>query len=419
MPALRRGHHVLAGGGDRSAGSGDRRRRVARRGPGRHRPPGGGIGGRPGHRRPAGTDGRSGRRGIGRQRAVLGPPQAARDPCPGTASGGRVRRHPLGRTDPARSHRAPRGLDPGRPHPGPVPGPARAAGPEAGVGRGQAERHLAAAGAAHGRGERRPGPQPPGAGRAGGGATGAGRSGGRGKPPVRGADALDADRRRPPSAGRRALGGGRRPVFGLRPPHHPRPAGRPAGPAPARGAGGDRTSLRGGQGLLLGGRGRARSRADARGDSLPPDGTGAQGADPPRSFGHGGGGCLPLPPHPDPGRRVRVHLQGGPGRAARAVRGVARPDGRAPALRVRGNYRVPPGAGPPVSSRGRALRRTNPGAGRSGGRPPGLCRAAGHEPGGRQRGRSPADPGHRPHAGALARAPGPAAEDRLGDGGAW
>ena len=68
---------------------------------------------------------------------------------------------------------------------------------------------------------------------------------------------------------------------------------------------------------------------------------------------------LPVPPSADPRRGLRLDPEGGAGRAARAIRPLARADGRRAGGRVRGDRRVPPRAGLPVPRRTRRGRRRN------------------------------------------------------------
>ena len=67
-------------------------------------------------------------------------------------------------------------------------------------------------------------------------------------------------------------------------------------------------------------------------------------------------GGLPLPPRPDPRRRLSLAAEERAGRPARALRRLARADGRGPAARVRGDRRLPPRAGLPVPRRARIAR---------------------------------------------------------------
>ena len=69
-------------------------------------------------------------------------------------------------------------------------------------------------------------------------------------------------------------------------------------------------------------------------------------------------GDVPLPPHAHPRRRIRAAAEVGARRAARAVRRLARPDARRPSGRGRGDHRLPPGAGVPLSRGAGAGRRT-------------------------------------------------------------
>ena len=78
-------------------------------------------------------------------------------------------------------------------------------------------------------------------------------------------------------------------------------------------------------------------------------------------------GRLPLPPPADPRRRLRRAPEGGPRRAARALRRLAR-GARRRARRARRDPRLPPRAGLPLPRRARAARRRR--AGRGGAAPP-------------------------------------------------
>ena len=147
-----------------------------------------------------------------------------------------------------------------------------------------------------------------------------------------------------------------------------------------------------------------------------PRGAGAQGADPagpaePRRA------HLPLPPSPDPRRRLRLDPEGGARGAARAVRPLARASGRRPGDRVRRDRRLPPRAG--VSA-------TGPSSGRSTTRRAALAREAAERlgvgrpprvrPRRRARGREPDLPRRRVAAGrrSAARRPGPERPRRAG-----
>ena len=109
----------------------------------------------------------------------------------------RLRRHPLGRAIVPRSPRAHRRLHARRPDPADLSGPAGVARHPPGLGRWQAECDLGPARAALGRRVRPPDREPGRSRRrAGAGGRDAHRRGGRGQPPLRRGDALDAHRRR-------------------------------------------------------------------------------------------------------------------------------------------------------------------------------------------------------------------------------
>ena len=83
---------------------------------------------------------------------------------------------------------------------------------------------------------------------------------------------------------------------------------------------------------------RGHRRQDPR-DARPPR------RDPARSIELSGRRGVPLQAHPDPRRRLSIALEGGPGRPPRTVRRLARANSRSAAARVRGDRRLPPGAG--------------------------------------------------------------------------
>ena len=104
-------------------------------------------------------------------------------------------------------------------------------------------------------------------------------------------------------------------------------------------------------------------------------------------------GGLPLPSRPDPRRRLSLAAEERARRPARALRRLARADGRGPAARVRGDRRLSPRAGLPVPRRARLARRARRLARRPGVRAARGGRAAGARPQRPARGDRPARAG--------------------------
>ena len=130
------------------------------------------------------------------------------------------------------------------------------------------------------------------------------------------------------------------------PADHPRAAHRAARPARRRGARRHRAGVGGRARVLVGRGGRALPpRACAPRVIAQPAVAGPQGADPPRPLRARPRGRVPLRPHPHPRRRLPRHPEGRAGRAARAARRLARGGGARRRGRVRGDRRLPPGAG--------------------------------------------------------------------------
>ncbi len=119
-----------------------------------------------------------------------------------------------------------------------------------------------------------------------------------------------------------------------------------------------------GRELFPAGRGvRARARVARAGGGPLPHGARPARPDPPRQGEHAPGRGVPLPPHPDPRRRLWLAPQGGARRAARALRGLDRAVGGRPAHRDRGDPRLPPRAGPPLRRGAGPSGRGHPGPG--------------------------------------------------------
>ena len=186
---------------------------------------------------------------------------------------------------------------------------------------------------------------------------GADHRGGRGQPAVRRGDAPQADRRAAARTRQRPLVGARRPLGGRGARDDQRVARGAARSAGARGARGDPAGLGRRQGLLVGRGDRAVTGGRPSARRLAPPDAPAQGARAPRSVGVRGGGRLPVQPHPGPRRGVRFDAEAVAGGSASALRRLARTQGGRPDRRVRGDRRLPPRTRVPVRGRARTRRR--------------------------------------------------------------
>ncbi len=367
LPAVRRGHHLLAAGRGREGhdaggrrGVRPRHRRAARRR----------AEGRPDRRRRVGGRGCRRPRGRHERGDLLGRAAAVRGRGSPPPARGRVRRPPVGRADLPRPGRARGGPVARRPDHAAVPGPARAARRAAGLGRRQAERHLDPARAArrrrHARADREP-PQPrdpP------GGDGGADRRRHRGQPALRRGALGDADRRRPAAPRGRPLDGRRRDGRPAGPAHDPCPArGAHRGVARAR-AGAAGARLRGGHGVPPRGARCPDARRGGAGARARPVGAGPARPDQPRAVQVRRRRGVPLPAHTDPRRGLSLASEGEARGAPPALRRLDR-GGRGIAARgVRGDPRLPPRAGLPAARAARCGGGRRRGAGRARGEAP-------------------------------------------------
>ena len=341
LPPLRRGDHLLA----RRRGAETARPHACRRDGGEGDP----LAARPE---------RCGDVGGGDR---LGLPEDAGTGRVGAAAGGRVRRHPVGRGDLPRPHRARRAALLGRVDPAALHGTARAhraAGDVAGDAQARAPARRRRA-RAHPRGHpRRP---------AGEDLSRRGR-----QPALRRGDGRD---------GRRGRGRGRRPSDAAR------AARRPARPARAGRATHPRVRRDRGRDLPPGCHPGTRARRDA--GHPAPRRARPQGADPAGQTADRGRGRLPLPPPADPRRGVRGAPQVGP-RGSPSAPGRLAGGARDRARGARRDPRLPPGAGTGVSRRARFARR--PRAGGCGTETPDGSRLARARASGLRCGRAPARP---------------------------
>ena len=213
------------------------------------------------------------------------------------------------------------------------------------AGAAEAERGLDPAGAARARGEPRAGREP--GGRAHRPDAAADRGGLRGQPAVRRGAARDADRRRAAAPRGRPLDARRAGALPVPPTIQALigarldrlPGGR-AGAPDARVGGGQRLPPRGDAGARAAALAAEVDRsltALIRRDVIRPDRSELR-----RRRG------LPLPPHPDPRRRLPLAAEGDARAAARALRGLARARGGRARARARGDRRLPPRAGAPL-----------------------------------------------------------------------
>ncbi len=344
VPLLRGGPDVLAVGRDRARSGGHRQRRSRRRCAGEARGPA-----RPGGERRRRSDRRGDRplaRDVCRGGDLLGRPALPRVDRGRRAPARADRRHPLGgadvpRPDPIGRHHADRRA--GRARLLGAPRPLRHS---SRMGRGVRPASGPRPAAAVGGRERGGGREPPRHRRPRRGGAGEDRRGGRRQPALRRADALDAPRRRDPGTRRpRAMDPDPRRRCHHRPaddPGAPVRTPRPARPDRPRRR---RASRRDRPGVLPGSR-----RGPLAGRGAPP-----RRREPSEPHAPGAGaalrvelrrpGVVPLHAHPDPRGRLSRTAEANPRRPARPVHRLARACGAGSRPRVRGDPRLPPGAG--------------------------------------------------------------------------